>query len=77
MSERTRDGIEAALERARAGGRKPKLAPAGEAVRSVYDETGEDRKRRDTVQQIADELRVTRPTVYRALGDRMEPAAAR
>jgi predicted DNA binding protein len=33
----------------------------------MYDERGEDGKRRYTVQQIADEFGVTRPTIYRHL----------
>lgn len=33
----------------------------------MYDETGPDGKRRDTVAEIAAEIGVTRPTVYRYL----------
>ena len=69
MSERTRDGLEAARARGRTGGQKPKLGPRQEMLaRAMYEETGEDGKRRYTVQQIADEFGVTRPTIYRALG---------
>ena len=32
-----------------------------------YDETGPDGRRAHTVQQIADEFGVTRPTIYRHL----------
>lgn len=68
MSERTRDGLEAARARGRTGGQKPKLRPRQvELARQMYDETGEDGKRRYTVQQIADEFGVTRPTIYRCL----------
>jgi AcrR family transcriptional regulator len=56
----------------------------------MYEEEGDDGKRRYTVQQIADEFGVTRPTIYRALapkervlertaasgGDRFVPASA-
>jgi len=35
----------------------------------MYDEVGADGKRRYTVQQIAAEFGVTRPTVYRHLGN--------
>jgi DNA-binding phage protein len=35
----------------------------------MYDELGPDGKRRYTVAQIAAELRVSRPTIYRALSD--------
>jgi predicted DNA binding protein len=34
----------------------------------MYDERGDDGKRRYTVAQIAAEFGVTRPTVYRHLG---------
>jgi predicted DNA binding protein len=33
----------------------------------MYEETDDDGKRRYTVQQIADEFGVTRPTIYRHL----------
>ncbi|WP_218834860.1 ArsR family transcriptional regulator [Rhodococcus sp. ACS1] len=33
----------------------------------MYEETGDDGKRRYTVAQIAAEFRVTRPTIYRHL----------
>jgi predicted DNA binding protein len=33
----------------------------------MYDETGSDGKRKYTVQQIADEFGVSRPTIYRHL----------
>ena len=33
----------------------------------MYDELGPDGRRARTVQQIADELGVTRPTIYRHL----------
>lgn len=48
---------------------KPKLGPRQVALaRQMYDELGDDGKRRHTVQQIADEFNVTRPTIYRHLG---------
>lgn len=71
MSERTMDGLEAARARARGrtGGQKPKLGPRQVALaRQMYEEIANDGKRRYTVQQIADEFGVTRPTIYRHLG---------
>ncbi|MFI8435615.1 recombinase family protein [Streptomyces sp. NPDC079020] len=62
MSERTMDGLEAARARGRTGGQKPKLGPRQvQLAREMYD-SGEL-----TVQQIADEFGVTRPTIYRHL----------
>ncbi|MBV9026949.1 MAG: recombinase family protein [Streptomycetaceae bacterium] len=62
MSERTVDGLEAARARGRTGGQKPKLGPRQvQLAREMYD-SGEL-----TVQQIADEFGVTRPTIYRHL----------
>lgn len=70
MSERTMDGLTAARARGRTGGQKPKLkARQIELARSMYEETDADGKRRYTVQQIANEFGVTRPTIYRVLGD--------
>ncbi len=66
--EGTREGLEAARACGRTGGQKPKLRPRQvDLARSMYAEKGDDGKRRYTVQQIADELGVTRPTIYRAL----------
>ncbi len=68
MSERTMDGLAAARARSRTGGQKPKLGTRQVTLaREMYDERGEDGKRRYTVQQIADEFGVTRPTIYRHL----------
>ncbi|SBW23096.1 resolvase [Candidatus Protofrankia californiensis] len=68
MSERTIDGLEAARARGRTGGQKHKLGPRQvQLAREMYDETGPDGRRKYTVQQIADEFGVTRPTVYRHL----------
>lgn len=76
MSERTRDGLEAARARGRAGGRKPKLSPRQvRLAREMYGETGDDGKRLHTVADIAAELGVTRPTIYRALEAPAPPAA--
>lgn len=69
MSERTRDGLEAARARGRTGGQKPKLCPRQVALASaMYAETDDQGKRRYTVAQIAAEFGVTRPTIYRHLG---------
>ena len=66
MSERTRDGLEAARARGRTGGQKPKLtARQAKVAAAMYDEKGADGHRLHTVQQIADEFGVSRPTIYR------------
>lgn len=68
MSERTIDGLSAARARGRTGGQKPKLGPRQvKLAREMYEETGDDGKRRYTVAQIAAEFGVTRPTIYRHL----------
>lgn len=68
MAERTRDGLEAARTRGRKGGRKAALRPRQVALaQEMYDELGEDGKRRYTVQQIAEELGLARTTIYRYL----------
>lgn len=78
MSERTRDGLEAARARGRTGGQKPKLTPRQARIaQAMYDEKGEDGRRRYTVAQIAAEFGVTRPTIYRHLQARAPDAPAR
>ena len=68
MSERTRDGLAAARTRGRTGGQRPKLTSRqAKIAQQMYDETGQDGKRRYTVAQIAAEFGVTRPTIYRHL----------
>jgi DNA invertase Pin-like site-specific DNA recombinase len=68
MSERTMDGLAAARARGRTGGQKPKLGPRQiKLARQMYDETGEDGKRKHTVAEIAAEFGVSRPTIYRHL----------
>ena len=68
MSERTMDGLSAARARGRTGGQKPKLGPRQvKLAREMYDELGEDGRRRHTVAQIAAEFGVSRPTIYRHL----------
>lgn len=72
ISERTREGLEAARARGRKGGRRPALSPAQvEQARKMYAAKGDDGKRLHTVQEIADVLRCSRATLYRVL----EPAA--
>jgi DNA invertase Pin-like site-specific DNA recombinase len=79
MSERTMDGLAAARARGRTGGQKPKLrARQVKLARQMYDETGEDGKRKHTVAEIAAEFGVSRPTIYRHLAktaDLAQPAA--
>jgi len=66
--ERTRDGLEAARARGRVGGRKQALKPRQvKLAQEMYDELGDDGKRKHTVQEIANELGVARTTIYRYL----------
>jgi DNA invertase Pin-like site-specific DNA recombinase len=68
MVERTKEGLEAARARGRKGGRKQALKPRQVALaQEMYDELGDDGKRKHTVQDIADELGVARTTIYRYL----------
>ncbi len=68
MTERTKQGLAAARARGRTGGQKPKLRPRQiQLAQQMYDELGGDGKRKYTVQQIADEFGVSRPTIYRHL----------
>jgi DNA invertase Pin-like site-specific DNA recombinase len=77
MSERTMDGLAAARARGRTGGQKPKLGPRQvKLARQMYDEKDEHGKRRYTVEQIAAEFGVTRPTIYRHLGKAINTSSA-
>lgn len=68
MVERTHDGLAAARARGRVGGRKAVLKPRQvKLAQEMYDELGDDGKRKHTVQAIADELGVARTTIYRYL----------
>lgn len=68
MVERTKQGLEAARARGRTGGQKPKLRPRQiKLAQEMYDELGPDGKRKHTVQEIANEFGVSRPTIYRHL----------
>jgi len=68
MSERTRDGLAAARARGRTGGQRAKLTPRqAKVAQDMYDETGPDGRRAHTVQKIAEEFGVSRPTIYRHL----------
>ncbi len=68
MSERTRDGLAAARARGRTGGQKPKLGPRQvRLAQEMYEEKGPDGRRAHTVEHIAKEFGVTRPTIYRHL----------
>jgi DNA invertase Pin-like site-specific DNA recombinase len=68
MSERTRDGLAAARSRGRTGGQRPKLTGRqAKMARDMYEEKDADGSRAYTVQQIAEEFGVSRPTIYRHL----------
>lgn len=69
MTERTMDGLAAARARGRTGGQKPKLGPRQVALAKEMYDSGDY-----TVQQIAEEFGVTRPTIYRHL-DRADSAS--
>lgn len=74
MSERTLDGLAAARARGRTGGQKPKLTTRqAKIAQEMYEETGPDGRRMHTVEQIAAEFGVTRPTIYRHLGKLPSP----
>ncbi|MDA8062839.1 MAG: recombinase family protein [Actinomycetota bacterium] len=71
ISERTRDGLAAARARGRTGGQRPKLtARQAQLARDLYHECGPDGRRAHTVAEIATELGVSRPTIYRHLEPR-------
>ncbi len=78
ISEGTREGLESARTRGRAGGRKPKLtARQAEVARGMYEEKGDDGRRKYTVAEIAETFGVSRKTIYRHLepsGGRASPA---
>lgn len=77
MSERTMDGLAAARARGRTGGQKPKLGPRQvKLAQQMYDEKDDHGKRRYTVEQIAAEFGVTRPTIYRHLGNALNNGSA-
>ncbi len=66
MRKRTLDGLAAA--RGRTGGQKPKPTPCQARIaQQMYEETGPDGRRVHTIEQIAAEFGVTRPTIYRHL----------
>ena len=76
MSERTRDGLEAARARGRTGGQKPKLGERQARLAREMYETGDL-----AVAQIAAEFGITHPTIYRHLDrldqlDRLDGGAA-
>jgi len=66
--ERTRDGLAAARARGRTGGRKPKLSPRQIGLASdMLAELDAEGRRVYTVAEIAAQLNVSRPTIYRSL----------
>ena len=69
ISEGTKEGLASARARGRACGRKPKLsARQAEVARGMYEDKGDNGKRRYTVAEIAGTFSVSRKTVYRHLG---------
>ncbi|MEV0134548.1 recombinase family protein [Dactylosporangium sp. NPDC050688] len=61
-------GLAAARARGRTGGQKPKLTlRQARIARQIYEEVGPGGRRVHTVEQIAAEFGVTRPTIYRHL----------
>jgi DNA invertase Pin-like site-specific DNA recombinase len=66
--ENTHEGLAAARERGRTGGRKPSLSEVQVGVaRTMYDAKDGNGRRKYTVADIAEALGVSRPTIYRAL----------
>ena len=69
ISERTRDGLEAARTRGRTGGRKRKMSETQVKVaRGMLEERAGDGKSRYTGQQVAEAFGVSRATLYARLG---------
>lgn len=69
IRERTMDGLAAARARGRTGGSQPKLSGSQKLrAQKMYDEKGADGKRRYTVEEIGNTFKVSRQTIYRALG---------
>lgn len=65
IRERTIDGLAAARARGRKGGRKPKLGTGQvNVLRTMYEATTADGKRKHTVREIADALGISRDTAY-------------
>jgi DNA invertase Pin-like site-specific DNA recombinase len=77
IAEGTKEGLAAARARGRVGGRPPRLtARQVEVARGMYDELGDDGKRKHTVDEIAETFAVSRKTIYRHLatdGPRRQP----
>ena len=68
ISEGTKEGLESARARGRVGGRKPKLtARQAQVARGMYDEAGDDGRRKYTVAEIAETFGVSPKTIYRHL----------
>lgn len=69
--EGTLEGLASARARGRNGGRPPAMSPDQvKLARQLADQRGADGGREYTVTQVAQMLGVSRPTLYRALGDR-------
>lgn len=70
LKERTRAGLTAARAQGRVGGRPPALSPTARGAAIDLRDQGR------TVPEIADLLKVSRATVYRALSGRRKPETA-
>lgn len=68
ISERTRDGLQAARSKGKVGGRPSALSSSQRRlVRDLYEASDGHGRRLHTVNHIAEEVGVSRATVYRAL----------
>ncbi len=69
ISERTRDGLDAARARGRKGGRREKLSDRQKAALREMAETG------TSITELAEVFSISRPTVYRVLESAVAPTA--
>lgn len=70
IRERTMDGLAIAKANGRKGGSKPKLTRAQRVrARQMFEETKPDGTHRYTMAEIGGTFGVSRPTIYRALGE--------
>ena len=68
ISERTREGLEAARRRGKVGGRRPSLSDSQRRLaKELYEAVDDSGRRKHTVDFIARETGVSRATIYRSL----------